>query len=116
MSTHSSRWGWKTVAGVALVAGAFCGGKVAFSGKPNEPALMIPAPPRLICESRPTIELAHRIVNEAIQAKTWTRRDQERATPIFNSLRTQQKIQLLEKIAAAIERKQLRVEKGARLF
>jgi hypothetical protein len=115
MSTRS-RWGLKFVAGLALVAGAFCGGKVAFSGKP--PEYPPPQPPitHNVCDNKGNLETAHRLVAKVLETKVWTRRDQQTIGPLFQSLRSWERIELIQKIGAALNKGQLKVEKGARMF
>ncbi len=46
----------------------------------------------------------------------WTAKDREQILPLFHQLRTEQKVEILRKIAAAIEAKKLVVDKGVHLF
>lgn len=111
-----SRWGFRMAALAMLVAGVLVG-RVAFSGKaPEQPALP-PAPPTAtLIENKATLELTHKLLNDALGARTWTMKDHERIAPLFYSLRTEQKIEILKKVGAALDAKQLKVERGARLF
>jgi hypothetical protein len=106
----------KFVAGLALVAGAFCGGKVAFSGKPPEYPAPMPAMSHNVCDTRSNLEATHRLVAKVLEKKVWTRRDQQTIAPLFQSLHTWERIELLQKIGAALKKGDLKVEKGARLF
>jgi hypothetical protein len=108
--------------GVVLV-GALLATRVAFSGKISDtgggapvntgPSPM-PAPNG--CDNMPSFELASKLVAQVIEAKRWTAKDHERISPLFHSLRTEQKIEILRKIGAALDSHKLVLEKGTRIF
>jgi hypothetical protein len=106
----------KVVAGVALVAGAFCGGKVAFSGKPPEYPPPQPPVSHNVCDTKGNLEATHKLVARVLETKVWTRKDQQAIAPLFYSLHSWERIQVIQKIGAALNKGQLKVEKGARLF
>ena len=110
------------VGAVVLVAALFVT-RAAFSGKASDtgssppvntgPSPM-PAPGG--CDNAPSLELAQKLVNAVIEKKKWTMKDHEQIAPLFYGLHTDQKIEILKKVGAALDSRKLAIEKGARLF
>src|SRR5678816_3505499 len=110
------------VGAVTLVVVVF-GARVAFSGKASDTGSTPPVntgpspmPSPVGCDNAPNFELAQKLVNGVIEAKKWTAKDHERIAPLFYGLHTDQKIELLKKVGAALDSRKLVIEKGARLF
>jgi hypothetical protein len=111
------------VVGGVFVLGTLLGTRVAVSGKATDsgggapvntgPSPM-PAPAG--CDNGPSFELAQKMVAQVIETKRWTAKDHERIAPLFFGLHTDQKIEILKKVGAALDTRRLVVEKGARLF
>ena len=108
-----TRWGFKVAAALVLATGLLLGARVALSQK-GQPAP--PVSPTVIYENKAQVEATHKLVDAAISAKRWTMKDHDEIVPLFNGLRTEQKIEILKKVGAALDSKQLKLEKGARLF
>jgi hypothetical protein len=68
------------------------------------------------CDNSPSFELAQKLVNQVIENKKWTAKDHEKIAPLFYGLHTDQKVEILKKVGAALDSRKLVVEKGARLF
>jgi hypothetical protein len=68
------------------------------------------------CDNAPSFEEAQRLVGAVLERKKWTSKDREQIAPLFFSLHTEQKIEILKKIGVALDSRRLVVEKGARLF
>ena len=117
-----SRMGLVFASGVVLV-GALLAARVAVSGKLSDtgspppvntgPSPM-PSPPG--CDNTASFELAQRLVAQVIEARRWTSKDHERIAPLFYGLHTDQKIEILKRVGAAVDAHRLALEKGARLF
>ena len=102
--------------GVVLAGGLLVGG-VALSQKPPTPPVAVPGPGKpACCDNMATFEKAHKSVATALELGKWTARDHEQLQPLFHRLRTDQKIELIKKVAAARDAGKLTIEKGARLF
>jgi hypothetical protein len=120
-SQSKSRLGW--VAGGLVLLTGLLSARVAFSGKASEaggsaPISTGPSPMPLPggCDNTPSFELASKLINQVIENKRWTQKDHERITPLFFTLHTDQKIELLKRVGAAIDSQRLVLERGARLF
>jgi hypothetical protein len=123
MQKHS-RFGWKLAGSVLVLAVAMLGARAAFSSKPAD------APPKAAaataqpqaqapagcCDTTRSFEEAHALISRAIDAKRWTVKDHQNLAPIFHSLRTEQKIELIRKMAGAVDAHKITIEKGAHLF
>src|SRR5260370_5895221 len=90
------------VGGVALSEKAPAATSVAPGGKP-------------LCENPAVTERLHKAVAATIETGHWTAKDREQILPLFHQLRTEQKGEILRKVAAAIEAKKLVVDKGVHL-
>ncbi|HVZ75258.1 MAG TPA: hypothetical protein VHJ20_22930 [Polyangia bacterium] len=111
------------VVGGVFVLGTLLGTRVAVSGKVTDsgggapvntgPSPM-PAPGG--CDNAPSYDLAQKLVGQVIDAKKWTQKDHEKIAPLFYGLHTDQKIEILKRVGAALDSRRLVVEKGARLF
>ncbi|HEX3697165.1 MAG TPA: hypothetical protein VH374_17450 [Polyangia bacterium] len=101
--------------GFAL-AGVLIGARVAVSQK----AAPSVAPTRTspVCEkcAAMALEKAHKAVDLVVETGHWTKADHDKVGPLFHTLHTDQKIELLRKIGGLIDQKKLVVDKGARLF
>jgi hypothetical protein len=109
--------------GAVVLVGALLGTRVAFSGKAtdtgNPPPVNTgpsPMPMPAGCDNAPSFEYAQKLVNAVIEKKKWTAKDHEQIAPLFYSLHTDQKIEILKKVGVALDSRKLVVEKGARLF
>jgi hypothetical protein len=121
MTMKRTKANW--LVGAVVLVGALLATRVAFSGKATDtggappvntgPSPM-PAPGG--CDNAPSFELAQKLVNGVIDAKKWTMKDHEKIAPLFYGLHTDQKIELLKKVGAALDSRHLVIEKGARLF
>jgi hypothetical protein len=116
-----SRWGL-LVGGVAL-AGALLATRVAVSGRVSDtagtpPINTGPSPMPSIggSDNAASYELAQRLVGQVIDARRWTAKDHEKIAPLFYGLHTDQKIEILRRVGAAVDAHHLVLEKGARLF
>jgi hypothetical protein len=122
MAMKRSRTGL-LVGGVVLV-GALLATRVAFSGKASDtaatpPVNTGPSPMPAIggnCDNAPSFELAQKLVGQVIETKRWTARDRERISPLFFGLHTEQKIEILKRVGAALDSHKLVLEKGTRRF
>jgi hypothetical protein len=110
------------VGGVVL-AGALLFARSAFSGKATDTAGSAPIntgpspmPAAGGCDTGASFEMAQKLVGQVIDAKRWTAKDHERIAPLFYQLRTEQKIEILRRVGAALDSRRLVLEKGARLF
>jgi hypothetical protein len=110
------------VGAVVLVAAVFAT-RVAFSGKASDTGSTPPVntgpspmPGPMGCDNAPSFELAQKLITTVIEAKKWTAKDHERIAPLFYGLHTDQKIEILRKVGAALDSRKLVIEKGARLF
>ena len=110
------------IGGVVLV-GALLATRVAFSGKASDTGGGAPVntgpspmPSPAGCDNAPSFDLAQKLVSTVIDAKRWTAKDHEKIAPLFYGLHTDQKIEILKKVGAALDSRRLVVEKGARLF
>jgi hypothetical protein len=122
MPMHS-RTGWKVTAALVLVAGLLVG-RAALSGKVADPApaaqaqapaaaVAVPAA-QLGCDNQAALDNTHKVLNQIIEARRWTAKDHDRIAPLFYSLHTEQKVEILRKFSAAFDR--IKIDKGARLF
>jgi uncharacterized protein (DUF1499 family) len=68
------------------------------------------------CDNAPSFDLAQKLVGTVIEKKKWTAKDHEQIAPLFYGLHTDQKIEILKKVGAALDSRKLVIEKGARLF
>ena len=111
------------LAGGVVLVGALLFGRVAFSGKATDTA----GPPPINTGPSPmpaaggfdtgaSFELAQKLVGQVIDAKRWTAKDHEKIAPLFYQLHTDQKIEILKRVGAALDSRRLALEKGARLF
>jgi hypothetical protein len=110
------------VGAVVLVAALF-GTRAAFSGKASDtgstPPINTgpsPMPGPSGCDNAPSLELAQKLVGAVIEKKKWTMKDHEQIAPLFFGLHTDQKIEILKRVGAALDTRKLVIEKGARLF
>jgi hypothetical protein len=117
-----SRWGWKIAGGLVLLT-ALLAGRAAFSGKPAEmgaPAMIAPHPPVVpvlnLCQDAQAFDNVRKLVDDTLATRRWTAKDHERLKPLFHSLRTEQKIEIMRKVGAALDARQLKVDKGTRIF
>ena len=121
-SLRRSRMGL-LIGGVALV-GALLAARVAVSGKMTDtansaPVNTGPSPMPSVgagCDNAASFELAQRLVSQVIEARRWTSKDHEKIAPLFYGLHTEQKIEILKRVGAAVDSHHLVLEKGARLF
>jgi hypothetical protein len=109
--------------GCAVLVGSLLGARVAFSGKVSDTAGAgpvatgpSPMPEPNGCQDTQSFDLAQKLVAQVIDAHRWTARDHERIGPLFHSLRTDQKIEILKRIGAALDSHRLVLEKGTRIF
>jgi hypothetical protein len=101
------------VFGLVLSGGLLIGG-VAVSQKtaPGPAAVAV----RQTCNNPAALEKAHKVVSQIIDVGRWTAKDHDQVQLVFAPLHNDQKLEILRKVAAAIDSKKLIVEKGARLF
>ena len=111
------------VVGGVFVLGTLLGTRVAVSGKASDSGAAAavntgpsPMPTPSGCDNAPSFELAQKLVAQVIDTKRWTAKDHEKIAPLFYGLHTDQKIEILKKVGAALDSRHLVVEKGARLF
>jgi hypothetical protein len=109
--------------GAVVLVGALLGTRMAFSGKATDTGAAqpintgpSPMPSPGGCDNAPSFEEAQRLVGAVLERKKWTSKDREQIAPLFFSLHTEQKIEILKKIGVALDSRRLVVEKGARLF
>jgi uncharacterized protein (DUF1499 family) len=121
MTMKRSRSG--TLIGGLVLVGALLATRAAFSGKAsdtlgNAPMNTGPSPMPTMpgCDNAPSFELAVRMVGQVIEGKRWTAKDHDKIAPLFYGLHTDQKIEILKKVGAAVDSHRLVLEKGARLF
>ena len=50
-----------------------------------------------------SFELAQRLVGQVIEARRWTAKDHEKIAPLFYGLHTDQKIEILKRVGAAVD-------------
>ena len=110
------------VGGVVLV-GALLAARVAVSGKVTDtagspPINTGPSPMPAVggSDDAASYDLAQRLVAQVIDARRWTAKDHEKIAALFYGLHTDQKIEILKRVGAAIDSHRLVLEKGARLF
>jgi hypothetical protein len=108
--------------GIVLVGGLLAA-RVAVSGKVTDtagaaPINTGPSPMPSVggCENAASFELAQKLVGQVIDAHRWTNKDHEKIAPLFYGLHTDQKIEILRRVGAAVDSHRLVLEKGARLF
>jgi hypothetical protein len=111
------------VLGAVVLVGALTGTRLAFSGKATDTGNAAPIntgpspmPQPGGCDNSPQFEQAQKLVNAVIEKKKWTAKDHEQIAPLFYSLHTDQKIEILKKVGAALDSRKMVVEKGSRLF
>jgi hypothetical protein len=116
-----SRFG--LLAGGLVLVGALLAARVAVSGRVSDTAGSAPVntgpspmPSAGGGENTASFELAQRLVNQVIDAHRWTAKDHEKIAPLFYGLHTDQKIEILKRVGAAVDQHRLVLEKGARLF
>jgi uncharacterized protein YabE (DUF348 family) len=93
-----------------VLAGVLLAGGVALSQKTVNVAT------RPGCDNAPALEKASKAVSQIIESGRWTNKDHDQIRPLLHFLHTEQKIELMRKVAAAIQAKKLVLEKGAHLF
>lgn len=98
--------------GVVLTGGLLIG-RVAVSQKAAPAAATVTAKAP---SNSPALEKAHKVIGQILEAGRWTAKDHDQVQVVFGPLHTEQKIEIIRKVAAAIDNKKLVVEKGARLF
>jgi hypothetical protein len=110
------------IGGIVLV-GALLFARAAFSGKATDtggaaPINTGPSPMPAAggSDNGASFDLAQKMVAQVIDARRWTAKDHERIAPLFYQLRTDQKIEILKRVGAALDTRRLLLEKGARLF
>lgn len=109
--TNHSKLGY-ALAALVLLGGLLVGG-VAVSQKAPTPITVVGAGGARLCENPAVAEKAHKVVTAAIETGRWTKADHEQLHQLFHQLKTDQKVELLRKIAAA---KKLTVDKGTPLL
>jgi hypothetical protein len=116
-----SRMGW-LAGGLVLTVALLCA-RVAVSGKASDtggpgpiPTGPSPMPNAGTCDNSQSFELAQKLVAQVIENKRWTAKDHEKIAPLFYGLHTEQKIEILKRVGAALDSKRLVLEKGSRLF
>jgi hypothetical protein len=109
--TKHSKLGY-VLAAFVLLGGLTFGG-VALSQKPPAPITVATSGGQRLCENPAVAEKAHKVVAAAIETGRWTKADHEQLRPLFHQLKTEQKVELLRKIAAA---KKLTIDKGTPLL
>jgi hypothetical protein len=116
-----SRFG--ALLGGAVLVSALLAARVAVSGKVtdtagNAPVNTGPSPMPSVggIDNGASFELAQRLVGQVIDAHRWTAKDHEKIAPLFYGLHTDQKIEILRRVGAAVDTHRLVLEKGARLF
>jgi len=113
-----TKLGFLTV-GLTL-AGVLIGARVAISQKaaPAATAAAAPAAVSNKCErcDAMAVEKAQKAVSMIVEAGHWTKADHDKVGPLFHTLHTEQKIEILKRVGALIDQKKLVVDKGARLF
>jgi hypothetical protein len=97
-----------------VLAGGLLIGRVAVSQKATTPGTV--ALPTRPPGNSPAAEKAHKVVNQIIDVGHWTAKDYEQVHLVFAPLHNDQKLEILRKVAAAIDAKKLVIEKGVRLF
>lgn len=109
--------------GAVVLVGALLGTRLAFSGKATDTGNAAPIntgpspmPSPSGCDNAPNFEQAQKMINAVLERKKWTLKDHEQIAPLFYSLHTEQKIEILKKVGVALDSRKLVVEKGARLF
>jgi hypothetical protein len=111
------------LAGGLVLVVALLGTRMAFSGKATDTAgaapiatgpSPMPAPGG--CDNSTSFDMAQKLVSQVIEGKRWTAKDHDRIAPLFFSLHTEQKIEILKRVGSALDSKRLVLEKGARLF
>src|SRR5882672_8085348 len=110
------------VGGIVLV-GALLAARVAVSGKMTDTSGKAPVntgpspmPSAGTSDDGASFDLAQRLVGQVIDTHRWTAKDHEKIAPLFYGLHTEQKIEILKRVGAAIDAHRLVLEKGARLF
>lgn len=93
-----------------VLAGVLLAGGVALSQK----TVMVAA--RTGCDNAPALEKASKAVSQVIDSGHWTSKDHDQLRPLLHFLHTEQKIELMRKVSAAIQAKKLVLDKGAHLF
>jgi hypothetical protein len=118
---RGSRWG--LLAGGVVLVTALLAARVAVSGKVSDtaggaPINTGPSPMPSVGgpDNASSFDLAQRLVNQVIDAHRWTAKDHEKIAPLFYGLHTDQKIEILKRVGAAVDQHRLVLEKGARLF
>jgi hypothetical protein len=106
-----------------VLVGALLAARVAVSGKISDtagspPINTGPSPMPTIggTDNAASFELAQKMVSQVIDGRRWTMKDHERIAPLFYGLHTDQKIEILKRVGAAVDGHRLVLEKGARLF
>ena len=108
-----SKFGYLT-AGLVLVGGLLAC-SVALSEK--APAtIQVAAAPRPCGDNPMVLEKAQKLVAASIESGRWTSKDHDQIRTLFHQLKTEQKLEIMRKVAAAFDAKKLTVEKGAHLF
>lgn len=101
------------VMGAAVLAGGLLIGGVALSEKAPAAITVVGTAGKGCCENPMINEKAVKVVSAAIEAGRWTKNDHEMLRPLFHQLKTDQKIELLKKLAAT---KKLTIDKGTPLL
>lgn len=110
--------------GAVVLVGALTATRLAFSGKASDTAVAPPVntgPSPMPaagggCDMSASFELAQKLVGQVIDTRRWTTKDHEKIAPLFYQLHTDQKIEILKRVGAALDSRRLVIEKGARLF
>lgn len=109
--TKRSKLGY-VMAGFVLLGGLLVGG-AALSQKAPAAITVVNTGGQRLCENPAVAEKAHKVVAAAIEAGRWTKADHEQIRLLFHQLKTEQKVELLRKLAAA---RKLTVDKGTPLL
>ena len=99
--------------GLVLIGGLLIG-RVAVSQKAAPGANTVAT--RAACANPAALERAQKVVGTIIDNGRWTVKDHDQVQLVFGSLHTEQKIEIIKRVAAAIDSKKLVLEKGAHLF
>lgn len=106
-----------------VLTGALLAARVAVSGKITDtagtpPINTGPSPMPAVGgnDNAASFELAQRLVAQVIDSHRWAAKDHEKIAPLFYGLHTDQKIEILKRVGAAVDSHRLVLEKGARLF
>jgi hypothetical protein len=110
--------------GTVVLVGALSATRLAFSGKVSDTSIPPPintGPSPMpaagnACDTTASYEMAQKLVGQVIDTHRWTGKDHEKIAPLFYQLRTDQKIDILKRVGAALDSRRLVIEKGARLF